>query len=54
MGEEKSIVLPTTRAASTRRDPRQFILYSAPKTGKTTIISKLENCLIIDMLMQWF
>jgi len=47
--ETKSIVLPTTKTASTRRDPRQLILYSAPKAGKTTLISKLDNCLIIDL-----
>ena len=29
-------------------NPKSLLLYGAPKVGKTTILSKLDDCLIID------
>ena len=29
-------------------DPKVMLLYGAPKVGKTTVLSQLEDCLIID------
>ena len=29
-------------------NPKALLLYGAPKVGKTTMLSQLENCLIID------
>ena len=29
-------------------NPKKMLLYGAPKVGKTTALSKLDNCLIID------
>ena len=29
-------------------NPRTLLLYGPPKVGKTTILSKLNNCLTID------
>ena len=29
-------------------NPKSLLLYGAPKVGKTSILSKLDNCLIID------
>lgn len=43
------IILPKERNKVIRRDPRLFILYSAPKVGKTTLISTLDNNLILDL-----
>ena len=44
-----SIVLPKKKIKVTNKNPRKFILYSQPKMGKTTVLSQLDNCLIIDL-----
>lgn len=41
--------LPKTVEKSTRINPKTVVLFSQPKTGKTTIVSKLDNCLLIDL-----
>lgn len=41
--------LPTQKVKSTRVNPKSIVLFSQPKTGKTTIVSALENCLLIDL-----
>lgn len=41
--------LPKTIEKSTRINPKTVVLFSQPKTGKTTIVSKLDNCLLIDL-----
>lgn len=43
------IELPKTKAKASRRDPKSMVIYSQPKMGKTTILSGLDNCLIIDL-----
>lgn len=40
-----AITLPTAKVAAERLSPKVFIMYSLPKTGKTTLLSKLDNCL---------
>jgi hypothetical protein len=44
-----AITLPTSKIPAIIQDPKNLILYGVPKIGKTTILSHLENCLIIDM-----
>ena len=44
-----ALELPTTISATIRRDPKVFLLYGPPKNGKTTVVSKLPGCLIIDV-----
>lgn len=44
----RQIVLPTERSKPTRRDPRVTIIYSAPKMGKSTLMSTLPNNMIFD------
>lgn len=41
--------LPTTKIPPKEINPRTMILYGAPKIGKSTILSGLENNLIIDL-----
>ena len=41
--------LPTTKTVKKIDDPKNLILFGLPKVGKTTVISKLPNCLIIDL-----
>ena len=43
------MLLPKEKIKVESLSPRKFILYSSPKTGKTTVLSQLDNCLIIDL-----
>ena len=40
--------LPTEIIKSTEINPKTLILFSKPKSGKTTIVSALKDCLLID------
>lgn len=44
-----AIILPTEKSKPKHIDPKVLVLYSVPKAGKTTLLSQLENCLIIDL-----
>ena len=44
-----SIILPTTKEKPTRFNPKRLIIYSKPKTGKTTAFSGLEGNLLMDL-----
>ena len=44
-----SIILPTKKIASTRVNPKRLVIYSKPKTGKTTAYAGLDNNLILDL-----
>ena len=44
-----SIVLPTKKVAAERVNPKRLIIYSKPKTGKTTAFAGLEDNLILDL-----
>ena len=44
-----SIVLPTSKVKAERVNPKRLIIYSKPKTGKTTAYAGLEDNLIIDL-----
>jgi len=43
------IILPTDKVKASRINPRSIILFGKPKIGKTTAISQLKDCLIIDL-----
>lgn len=43
------IELPKKKVPVENKNPRNFILYSQPKMGKTTLLSQLDDCLIIDL-----
>jgi len=43
------IELPTKKVKASRKSPKNMIIYGAPKIGKTTVLSQLDNCLIIDL-----
>jgi hypothetical protein len=49
MANTNAIVLPTAPVPGTTKSPENLIIYSKPKIGKTTMLSKLEDCLIIDL-----
>ena len=44
-----SIVLPTKKVKIERVNPKRLIIYSKPKTGKTTAFAGLEDNLIMDL-----
>jgi len=41
--------LPKTVVKASRKSPKNMVIYGPPKIGKTTMLSKLDNCLIIDL-----
>ena len=41
--------LPTSKTKATLTDPGKLIIYSKPKTGKTSLLAELDNNLIIDL-----
>lgn len=43
------IVLPTTVVKALTKSPKNMIIFSKPKVGKTTLLAQLPNCLIIDL-----
>lgn len=43
------VVLPTGIVKALTKSPKNMVIFSKPKVGKTTLLSKLENCLIIDL-----
>jgi len=43
------IELPKKVVKATRINPKKIILFSKPKIGKTEALSKLENCLLLDL-----
>ena len=43
------IVLPTKKEKPTRFNPKRLIIYSKPKTGKTTAFAGLADNLIMDL-----
>jgi len=44
-----TITLPTKKVKAERVNPKRLIIYSKPKTGKTTAYAGLDNNLIIDL-----
>jgi hypothetical protein len=44
-----SIGRPTSKVKASQVNPKRLLIYSKPKTGKTTAFAGLENNLIIDL-----
>jgi len=43
------IELPKEKIPASRVNPKKIILFSKPKVGKSTAISNLPNCLLLDL-----
>lgn len=41
--------LPIKKEKANRVNPKKIIIYGNPKSGKSTALSQLDNCLIIDV-----
>jgi hypothetical protein len=46
--EEKKIELPMKPVKALTQSPKELIIFSKPKVGKTTLLAGLDNCLILD------
>lgn len=44
-----TIKLPTKKSGIASNNPKNLILFGLPKVGKTTLLSMLPKCLIIDL-----
>ena len=44
-----AIELPTAIIKPNSQNPNKLIIFSPPKHGKTTLVSVLDNCLLIDL-----
>lgn len=43
------LVLPKKKVSAVRVNPKRIVIYSKPKTGKTTLVAGLENNLLLDL-----
>lgn len=46
---EMEITLPSKKVKATYTSPHILLIYGPPKVGKTTVLSQLPNCLILDL-----
>jgi hypothetical protein len=46
---QPEFVLPTKKIKAMSQNPRNMIIFSKPKVGKTTLLASLEDCLILDL-----
>lgn len=50
MSETKTqIVLPRTKVPAEHKSPKNLIVFSKPKVGKTSLFAQLEDALILDL-----
>ena len=45
----ENMELPVKKVKAVRKSPKRMVIYGPPKIGKTTAVSTLDNCLIIDL-----
>lgn len=43
------IILPTSAVAAVTKSPKNLLIFSKPKVGKTTLMSQLPDSLLIDL-----
>ena len=48
MSETPGIQLPLSPVKASIKSPKELIIFSKPKVGKTTLLAGLDNCLILD------
>lgn len=48
MSAEIKVELPLKPVKAATQSPKELIIFSKPKVGKTTLLAQLENCLILD------
>ncbi len=45
----EELILPTGKVPAEIKSPKNLIIFSKPKVGKTTLLASLDNCLIVDL-----
>ncbi len=45
----KEIVLPVAKVKAANQSPKNLVIFSKPKVGKTEMLAGLEDCLILDL-----
>lgn len=48
MSAEQKVELPLKPVKATTQSPKELIIFSKPKVGKTTLLAQLDKCLILD------
>ena len=43
------VTLPKKRSGALHKSPKNLIIFSKPKVGKTSLLAQLDDCLIIDL-----
>lgn len=43
------IILPTVKVKAIIQSPKRLIIFSKPKTGKTSLLAELPDCLLLDL-----
>lgn len=43
------IVLPKKKSEALHKSPKNLIIFSKPKVGKTSLLAQLDDCLILDL-----
>lgn len=46
---QPEFVLPTKKVVAVSQNPKNMIIFSKPKVGKTTLLAQLDDCLILDL-----
>lgn len=47
--EAPGIILPTKKVKAASQSPKNLIIFSKPKVGKTSLLAELEDALLIDL-----
>lgn len=47
--QKPAVVLPMQKVKAAHKSPKNLILFSKPKVGKTELLAQLEDCLILDL-----
>lgn len=45
----EQLILPTKKVSAEIKSPKNLIIFSKPKVGKTTLLANLDDCLLIDL-----
>lgn len=46
---ETELILPTKKVKATSKSPKKLVIFSKPKTGKSSALAGLDNALLLDL-----